>query len=97
MLNLNLSSLFDLPPRNVGKKILITASTIATVIIFFKVYRKKKTEQRRLSYPKDVVILHQFPRGLNAPRFLMIEFNFSFVKMSKISFDNKVQALLFLK
>jgi hypothetical protein len=42
---------------------------LACGIGFFllKGYRKWQSENKRQSYPKDVVILHQFRRGLRAP------------------------------
>ncbi len=32
-----------------------------------KAYYALTRESKRRNYPKDVVILHQFPRGLRAP------------------------------
>jgi hypothetical protein len=34
---------------------------------FYKYAKAKCNEEKRANYPDDVVILHQFPRGLNAP------------------------------
>jgi len=44
-------------------------ATVVGIITFygFKIYRYKLRNKQRLSYTKDVVILHQFPRGLRAP------------------------------
>jgi hypothetical protein len=33
----------------------------------FLYYQKRKRDAKRKNYPKDVVILHQFPRGLRCP------------------------------
>lgn len=46
---------------------------IETVAVFllayglFKLYRSRTRAVKRAKYPKDVVILHQFPRGIRAP------------------------------
>ena len=42
---------------------LIIIPTVVSIIF----YRKYKRAQRRKAYPKDVVILHQFPPGFRAP------------------------------
>ena len=51
------------------KALLIFEASIVGIIIIsgFKLYRNNNCRKHRLKYPKDVVILHQFPRGLRAP------------------------------
>jgi hypothetical protein len=44
------------------------AIAIAGLTIWaIKLYIKRKRAAKRALYPKDVVILHQFPRGARAP------------------------------
>lgn len=48
--------------------VIFEASIVGIIIIAgFKIYRINIRRKQRLNYPKDVVILHQFPRGLRAP------------------------------
>jgi uncharacterized membrane protein len=46
----------------------IYVGSIALVYIVFKIYSKISRSMTRAAYPKDVVILHQFPIGLRVPR-----------------------------
>ena len=49
----------------------LTLKVIAVVvglIFVVKKYLKYSRDKRRSKYPKDVVILHQVPRGLRCPR-----------------------------
>ena len=39
------------------------------LILLVKCYLKYQKKKRRDNYPNDVVILHQFPRGLHCPRY----------------------------
>lgn len=52
----------------VNKKVIISVGTIVALVAINKIYNKKKRELKRQAYPKDVVILHQFPRGQTLPR-----------------------------
>ena len=50
----------------------LTLKVIAVVvglIFVVKTYLKYSRDKRRSKYPKDVVILHQIPRGLHCPRY----------------------------
>ena len=74
---LDISFLYDLALKPLSKKILVSAGTVGILYGIIKIYQKKKRELKRLSYPRDVVILHQFPRGAYAPRyFLFINYNY---------------------
>ena len=39
------------------------------LVLLVKCYLKYQKKKRRDNYPKDVVILHQLPRGLHCPRY----------------------------
>ncbi len=43
----------------------LTAS--ALIMTFIKIYIRRKQEKKRKSYPKNVVILHQFPPSEKCP------------------------------
>jgi hypothetical protein len=49
--------------KTVGSLVLLIATTIGLFFLQQSLKRKK----RRAGYPKDKVILHQFPRGIYAP------------------------------
>lgn len=51
------------------KYLSIAVGSLIALIIARRIYKKRQIEAKRRSYPRDVVILHQFPRGLHAPRF----------------------------
>ncbi len=38
------------------------------VLVTFRYYKQSQKDQKRKAYPKDIVILHQLPRGLRCPR-----------------------------
>ena len=40
---------------------------VAFVYVVFKNVMKMMRTKRRAAYPKDTIILHQYPRGLRAP------------------------------
>jgi hypothetical protein len=48
---------------------IFTAIGISAISIsfFIKLYKRNKRNEKRKSYPIDIVILHQFPSGLRAP------------------------------
>jgi hypothetical protein len=59
-------SLFEnVPPSLV--LVLEGGLVIGAVTVLFKVIQSRKGAAERASYPRDVVVLHQFPRGLRAP------------------------------
>ena len=43
------------------------AAAAGLAYFLYRLYAKKKRAAKRALYPKDVVILHQFPRGPRAP------------------------------
>ena len=43
------------------------AAAAGLAYFLYRLYARKKRAAKRALYPKDVVILHQFPRGLRAP------------------------------
>ena len=55
-------------PRIFNKYVAISVGSVIALISVVKIYAKRQRDLRRKAYPRDVVILHQFPRGLNAPR-----------------------------
>lgn len=50
-----------------NKYVLIAGVTILTSTFVIKFIQKRKKAAKRRAYPRDVVILHQFPRGPHAP------------------------------
>ena len=42
------------------------------VLLLGKLYVKYERKRKRRNYPKDTVILHQFPRGYRCPRYRKI-------------------------
>ena len=46
---------------------------VALLYVFVKLFLKLKYARKVRSYSPNTVILHQFPRGYKAPRFLLIE------------------------
>ncbi len=42
-------------------------SVLGLSYIFIKEYKAYKRQLKRKSYPKNMVVLHQFPRGIRAP------------------------------
>ena len=52
---------------SLAKNTLVSLGVVSTVYFAVKIYLKLSRAAKRKSYPKDVVILHQFPRGLRAP------------------------------
>ena len=51
----------------IDKVVQSIALVVLVTLIGFLRYRKYARAQRRNKYPKDIVILHQFPPGLRAP------------------------------
>lgn len=51
-----------------NRLVVIPVGSIILVIVSAKLYYKRKECHKRESYPKDVVILHQFPRAIKIPR-----------------------------
>ena len=51
-----------------NKNVLIGFGSIIIARWAFKSYQKRQDKMTKDAYPKDVVILHQFPRGKYAPR-----------------------------
>ena len=80
--------------KNVSKNpvvrtaVLILVPTVVSVVAF----RKYKRAQRRKAYPKDVVILHQYPNGFRAPSpspwSLKLE---TWLRMAKIPYQVRTQ------
>jgi hypothetical protein len=62
-------------PRVLNKYVAISVGSVIAVIGIVKIYKKRQRDLKRKAYPRDVVILHQFPRGLNAPRFYIKKAN----------------------
>ena len=61
---MQLNSLLDSLPF----KLTIQASLVGVISFFvFKLYKKHVRAKKLATYPKDVVILHQFRRGIRAP------------------------------
>lgn len=63
---------------------------ISTIVVSFVAYRKYKRHLKRKAFPKDVVILHQFPKkGLRAPSaspyVMKLE---TWLRMAKIKYQN---------
>ena len=59
--------------QNSYVKIATTTSVIVIGIYHcINIYHKKQERERRNSYPKDTVIIHQLPRGLRCPRFVRL-------------------------
>ena len=54
------------PKINLGLKIIAVGGGIVFLV---KSYLKYEKSKRRKTYPKDVVVLHQFPRGYRCPRY----------------------------
>ena len=55
---------------NMAKSHLYAIEGVAAAVLayfLYKLYAKKRRAAKRALYPKDVVILHQFPRALRAP------------------------------
>jgi hypothetical protein len=46
----------------------VALGSLVLAAVALKVYAKVSRYLKRKSYPKDVVILHQFPRGKKVPR-----------------------------
>lgn len=57
----------DALKSNTAKNVAIAGVTLFGVYQAIKYYRRYSDKKKREKYPPDVVILHQFPRGLNAP------------------------------
>ena len=55
--------------KNVAKNQVVRTAALIIVptVVSIVAYRKYKRAQRRKTYPKDVVILHQYPNGFRAP------------------------------
>ena len=63
----------------------LTAS--ALIIAFIKIYIRRKQEKKRKSYPKNVVVLHQFPteqRPSLSPFCLKLE---TWLRMADIKYE----------
>lgn len=59
-----------LVPRIFNRYVAISVGSVLVVISVVRAYKKRKQwEQKRNSYPRDVVILHHLEPGFNAPRF----------------------------
>jgi hypothetical protein len=54
------------PPRNLVLLLEAVAAAGLTYAVYKYIKRQKRINKRK-AYPKDVVILHQFPRGARAP------------------------------
>lgn len=56
-----------------NKKVIISVGSVVALVLIRRAYRKRQQRQRqelkRQSYPRDVVILHQFPRSITLPRY----------------------------
>ncbi len=50
-----------------GKLLALGVSLFGLSVIFVKEYKAYKRQQKRKNYPKNFVVLHQFPRGIRAP------------------------------
>ena len=50
-----------------NKYVLTTGATVLTSALLIKLIIKYQRAAKRKTYPRDVVILHQFPRGIRAP------------------------------
>ncbi len=50
-----------------ARVVLASSAALALAWTAWGVYEKRKRAERRAKYPKDVVVLHQFPRGMRAP------------------------------
>jgi hypothetical protein len=59
-------SVFEALPPNF-LLVLESGLVIGAVSLVFSLINKQRRAAARNTYPKDVVILHQFPRGLRAP------------------------------
>ena len=55
-----------------NKTTAICIGSIVVTAVLVKYFLKRQAELKKKSYPRDLVILHQFPPGLNAPRLLII-------------------------
>ena len=73
-----------------NKYVLTTGATILTSALLIKLIIKYRRAAKRKTYPKDVVILHQFPRGLRAPSAspfaLKLE---TWLRMANIKYQNE--------
>ena len=58
-----------------NKYVAISVGSAIAVIGIVKVYNKRQRYLRRKAYPRDLVILHQYPRGLQVPRLNMQKTN----------------------
>jgi hypothetical protein len=56
------------PKINLGIKVVAVSGGL---VLLAKSYLKYEKSKRRKNYPKDVVILHQFPRGFRCPRYIV--------------------------
>jgi hypothetical protein len=61
------ATLSEFAASSFAKKIFVSLASVSTVYFAIKFYLKKSRKTKRKAYPKDVVILHQFPRGFRAP------------------------------
>ena len=84
-----MDQLVDIGRTLVSNQIFRTAVLIIfPTVVSIVAYRKYKRAQRRKTYPKDVVILHQYPNGFRAPSpspwSLKLE---TWLRMTKIPFQ----------
>ena len=66
-----------------GPLALKSTIVISTIVVSFVAYRKYKRHTKWKSFPKDVVILHQFPgKGLRAPSVNSKRYKLSYLSLS---------------
>ena len=53
--------------NNRAKLAALGVSLLGLSYIFVREYKAYKRQQKRKSYPKDTVVVHQFPRGMKVP------------------------------